>query len=562
VELPTLELDQIPDAATRRAVQQLLNLLEHLHAQLQALQAENQRLRDEIRRLTGQSPRPTFPTPRSPNSSQSPAPDLSSEAERREPKPHHKKPKLKRIVIHREEILHVDPDLLPADAVFKGYQPVVVQDLKLVTDNVLFRKQVYYSPSQRRRFLAELPAGYTGQYGPHIRTLALVLHHAGQMSEPGIHDLFTDAGIVISRGTISRFLLEGHERFHAEAQEVLVAGMASSPWQQLDVTPTRVDGQNEACHVLCNPLYTAYQTRPSQDRLTVIGVLQGDVARRYRLDEMAWAYLREVGVSQKLLWAVEALAQSQAPEVEWDEATFGELLDAGVSWAGPGQRQRVLEAAAFAAYWAQEAIPPVHTLVCDDAPQFGGITPYLSGCWVHDGRHYKKLMPLLPQHREQVAAFRKRYWEYYRKLRAYQQAPTAEAAARLEQEFDTLFATVTGLSMLDERIARSRAKKGALLLVLKHPELPLTNNAAELGARRRVRKRDVSFGPQTPAGKQAWDTFQTLCATAAKLGVSFYWYVHDRLSGPGQLPKLSARIEEQARHLNLGASWAPSRASP
>src|ERR1700704_5318449 len=54
VELPTLDLDQIPDAAPRRAVQLLLNLLEQLHAQLQALQAENQRLRDEIRRLTGQ----------------------------------------------------------------------------------------------------------------------------------------------------------------------------------------------------------------------------------------------------------------------------------------------------------------------------------------------------------------------------------------------------------------------------------------------------------------------------------------------------------------------------
>jgi hypothetical protein len=31
-----------------------------------------------------------------------------------------------------------------------------------------------------------------------------------------------------------------------------------------------------------------------------------------------------------------------------------------------------------------------------------------------------------------------------------------------------------------------------------------------LGVRRRVRKRDVSFGPRTEAGRQAWDTFQTL----------------------------------------------------
>jgi hypothetical protein len=562
VELPTLELDQIPDEATRRAVQQLLNLLEQFHAQLQALQAENQRLRDEIRRLTGQSPRPTFPTPRSPNSSSNSNTDHSSEAERREPKPHHKRPKLTRIVIDREELLRVDPALLPPDAEFKGYQPVVVQELKLVTENVLFRKEVYYSPSQRRTFLAELPAGYTGQYGPHLRTLALVLHHAGQMSEPQIHALFRDAGIAIARGTISRLLLEGHEAFHTAAQEVLVAGMASSPWQHLDVTATRVDGHNEACHVLCNPLYTAYQTRPTQDRLTVIGVLQGDVPRRYRLDEMAWAYLLEAGVSQKLLLALEALAAAQAPAVEWDEATFGELLDTGVAWAGPKHRQRVREAGAFAAYWAQEAIRPVHTLVCDDAPQFTGLTPHRGGCWVHDGRHYKQLLPLLPQHRQLVQAFRKRYWQFYHQLLAYQRAPRAEEAARLEREFDELFATVTGLAMLDERIARSRAKKAALLLVLQHPELPLNNNAAELGARRRVRKRDVSFGPQSEAGKRAWDTFQTLCATAAKLGVSFYWYVHDRVSGACKLPSLAERMEEQARVLNLGASWDTARASP
>jgi hypothetical protein len=77
-----------------------------------------------------------------------------------------------------------------------------------------------------------------------------------------------------------------------------------------------------------------------------------------------------------------------------------------------------------------------------------------------------------------------------------------------------------------------------------------------------VRKRDVSFGPQSEAGKKAWDTFQTLAATAAKLGVSIYAYLHDRVSGACQLPSLAQRIEEQARHLNLGASWATSRASP
>jgi hypothetical protein len=558
VELPELDLSLIPDEATRRAVQRLLNLVEELYAQNQALRVENERLKDEIRRLKRQSGRPTFPAPRPPRSASPPDTDLSSEAERREPKPHRKAPKLARIPIDRTETRLLDPDQRPPDAVFKGWELRVIQDLVLRTDNVLFQREVYYSPSLGRRFVAPLPPGYTGQFGPHIRTLALTLAHVGQMSEPQIHTLFTDAGSVISRGTVCRFLIGDHEAFHAEAQAVLEAGMASSPWQQLDVTGTRVNGKDAACHIVTNPLYTVYQTRASQDRLTVISVLQGDAPRRYRWDEMAWAYLEEAGASQRLQRQVAEWVAGQAPEEEWDEATFLAGLEAALPGLGTQQRQKVLEAGAFAAYWAQEAIAPVHTLVCDDAAQFRGITPALMLCWVHDGRHYKKLMPCLPQHRALVGAFRKRYWSYYRELRTYREQPTPQEAARLEAAFDTLFATQTGLGMLDERIALTRKKKAELLLVLEHPELPLHNNAAELGARRRVRKRDVSFGPRTAAGTRAWDTFQTLVATAGKLGVSVYHYLYDRISGANQLPSLAARIGEQARLLNLGQSWAHS----
>ena len=64
---------------------------------------------------------------------------------------------------------------------------------------------------------------------------------------------------------------------------------------------------------------------------------------------------------------------------------------------------------------------------------------------------------------------------------------TPEERARLSHEFDTRFATTTGYWALDERIAKTRAKKAELLQVLDHPEIPLHNNEAELGARMRVR---------------------------------------------------------------------------
>ena len=133
---------------------------------------------------------------------------------------------------------------------------------------------------------------------------------------------------------------------------------------------------------------------------------------------------------------------------------------------------------------------------------------------------------------------------------------------RLDGAFDALFSTVTGYNALDERIARTRAKKGCLLMVLAHPEISLHNNPAELGARARVRKRDVSFGPRTREGAKAWDTFMTLAGTATKLGVSFYHYLHDRVSGAYQMPALADLIEERAKDLNLGASWLHPSCAP
>src|SRR5438046_299840 len=129
---------------------------------------------------------------------------------------------------------------------------------------------------------------------------------------------------------------------------------------------------------------------------------------------------------------------------------------------------------------------------------------------------------------------------------AYRVAPTAAARERLGATFDQLFATRTGYHALDDRIAKTRAKRCELLQVLEHPEVPLHNNPAELGARRRVRKRDVSFGPRTAAGVRAWDTFQTLVATTQKLGVSFYAYVRDRLTGAQQVPMLDDLIAARA----------------
>jgi hypothetical protein len=374
------------------------------------------------------------------------------------------------------------------------------------------------------------------------------------MSEPKVAERLRSGGVRISDGPVSNLLITDQAAFHTEKDAVDQAGLASSPWQHLDDTSTRVHGQNGYCHIVCPPLYTAYFTTPAKDRLTVIDVLTNSRPRRFVVNAEALGSVEASGLA-----AVRCRQLAQlADEVIRDEAQMPALLETHLPGLGPQQRKWSLDATAVAAYHADVEVPVVRLLVCDDAPQFTCITEELALCWVHEGRHDKQLMPSIPYHQGLLEAFVQRFWAYYAQWLASRKQPTPEEARRLTAEFETLVATVTGYQALDERIAKTRAKQRCLLMVLAPPDIPLHNNPAELGARARVRKRDVSFGPRTHAGARAWDTFMTLAATATKLGVSFYHYIQDRISGTSQMPSLADLIGERAKMLNLGASWDTS----
>ena len=546
--LASIELETMADPGARAAIRGLLNLVEQLAAENQALRAENQRLRDEITRLKGERGRPTF-RPGGPGSSGS---DSSSERERRQPKAWQKGTKLDQIRIDRVERLTVDPAILPPDAEYRGTEAVVVQDLVLRTDNVRFEKDVWYSRSLGKSYRAVLPAGYEGEFGPGLKALALALAYGANVSEGKLLEVFRQAGVVVSSGWLAGLLSGDPGGLAAEARAVERAGLDSSPWQHSDTTGTRVDGEAWHCHVVGNPLFTAYHTLPAKDRLAVLTALRGGGPLTYRWDATADTYLAGVGLSATARRLLSAVPRDE----ELDEASLTALLDRLRPWVGPQQRTRFREALALAAYRARGDWPVVQTLVCDDAAQYRLVTEALGLCWVHEGRHYTKLIAHVPLHQRLLADFRHDFWAYYHELLAYRERPSPAERGRLMTRFDDLFATGTGFRLLDERIALTRGKKDGLLLVLRHPELPLHNNPAELAARRRVRKRDVSFGPRSPAGAKAWDTMMTLAATTRQLGVSFIAFLQDRFRQDGRIPPLPDLLRERAATLSLGASWA------
>ncbi|MFQ5835675.1 MAG: hypothetical protein ACE5HR_07120 [bacterium] len=546
--LNDLDINNIQDIhEARNHIVKLLNLVETLNQEILELKKQIQQLRDENNQLKGEQGKPTI----KPNKKN---PDHSSEKERRRPKKRKKRRKINRIKTHEEKVCEFDTKLLPEDAQFKGYDRVVVQDIKFEAHNILFLKEKYYSPSLRKTYLAPLPHGYDGEFGPGIKTLALKLCFDANVTQPKIHDLFTDAKIIISAGQLSNFLIKDHDVFHKEKDALYEAGLLSSPWQNIDDTTTRVKAQNYYCQILCNPLYTAYFTTENKSRLTVIDVLQNFRERTFLLNREAFSYIDIFKLSAPVIQQLKSFPQEQ--QLGQDE--FFSLLDKGLPHLGAQQRNHVIDAAAIAAYHAQMEFPVVRLLICDDAPQFKWVTQQLVLCWVHDGRLYKKLDPCISYHRQLLDSFLEKYWDFYKKLREYRDNPTPDEHVRLNNEFDQLFSTETGYYALDQRIAKTKSKKPSMLIVLDHPEIPLHNNSAELGARKRVRKRVVSYGTRTNEGTKVWDTFMSLSVTAKKLGINFYNYLYDRISGTFEMPNLADLIAQRAKELRLDASWDTS----
>lgn len=530
--------NQIQDLeGARQAIVMLLNLVEELKSENDAFREEVQKLRDENNRLKGEQGKPDVKPGKKPQKG-----DHSSEKERRRSRKWRKGSKVDKVKIDREEVLKVDREQLPPDAEFKGHEPVVVQDIQVKTDNVRFWKEKFYCASAGQSYLASLPAGYEGQFGPGLRSLVITLYYASGMTEPKIIEFLSHFGLSISEGQVSNLLTKKQQGWHTEKDEIYKAGLESGSWQHIDDTSTRVDGQNQACHVLGNPLYTAYFTRPGKDRLTIIEILQNVTEAPLLLNEQTAVWLDTFAVPQ---WAQRVIAR-WPHQVVLTYAQFEELVNSHLKRLNDQQQARVFEAAALTAYYNQSLMPIVPLLLSDDAPQFRSITGQQALCWVHEGRHYKKLSPFLDYHRQLLDDFRTQFWTFYHKLQCYRASPSLEQATGLNQEFDTLFSTVTGYEALDQRIAKTKTKKDKLLMVLLHPEIPLHNNPAELGARQRVRKRDISFGPRTADGVAAWDTFMTLAATAKKLGVSFYAYVYDRVAGVNALPSLADLIQQRS----------------
>jgi hypothetical protein len=525
------------------AIQRLLNVVEALSADKQSLADEVVRLRQQLE----QKKKAKTASNRDPGDNQNSKTDHSSEKRRRKLAKKERKAadrrSFKDLVIHDTIECPVDPATLPPDAVRLDDEIVIVQDIVIRPKNTKCQRQVFHSAKCGQYYRGPLPAGYgRGDFSANLRALIVALKYCGNMSEPKIAEFLENFDVQVSSGSISNILTHSASDFEQDYHDVLIAGLSSTTYQQTDDTSARVQGEFWHTHILCNPFYTLYSTRPHKDRLAVLGVLQNTDELTFRLGQETLDLLRaELAIPEKWRRRIAELG-----EVQLTSAELKRLLD---DWFGErnGQLRTAIEhAAAIVSYRHQSSVPVVRTLVCDDAGQFKLLTDKLALCWIHEGRHYEKLSPVVPRHASALDAFRERFWNYYAALQDYRAGPTDELAGKLRLEFDALFSSRTGYEALDHRIAKTAAKRDQLLTVLSEPSVPLHNNASELGARVSARRRDVSLHSRSVRGARAMDIYTTIVQTSKKLGLSAYAYLRDRLSGSFELPSLAQSIHQAA----------------
>jgi len=247
-----------------------------------------------------------------------------------------------------------------------------------------------------------------------------------------------------------------------------------------------------------------------------------------------------------------------------DSTTYQQIDDTGMRVAGQNCYATIVCNPFYSAYFInprknRETVknilnnggesPVFPILVGDEAGQFDEVTKLRGLCWVHEFRHYRKIRAIFIQNINTLNEFKQEIREYYEKLKQYKLNPSAEAKAKLSDEFDALFSTITGYDILDERIALTITKKAELLLVLDHPEIPLHNNLSETGLRELVLKRKISFGTRTKEGTTAWENYMTISATCKKLGIKFFYYLKDIFTREMKQPRLANLIKLEAQKL-------------
>ena len=145
-----------------------------------------------------------------------------------------------------------------------------------------------------------------------------------------------------------------------------------------------------------------------------------------------------------------------------------------------------------------------------------------SQCWIHAERGLAKVHPVNDQQAMSQKWLCTWFWAIYDDLKDFKAKPDEEKALKVSSGFEALIQTQTCCEPLQIAFSGLALIKEELLLVLKDPSLPLHNNLSESQIREYAKRRKISGGTRSDAGRQCRDTFASLKKTCRLYGLSFW----------------------------------------
>jgi len=523
-----IQVPDIPEDEVTPLVRLLLQIIQQQASSLIQAKEEIQKLKDEIAILKKGNKKPKVP----PSSLEKSYPDHNEDEKRFGIV---KKSKTSELKIH--SVQRISPPNLPKGSIFKDLNSYVVQDLLIVNHNTKYLLERWQGPDGSY-IVGKLPENITGHFGSNLICFILYQYYGSLVTRPRLLRQLHDFGIDISKGQLEDILNHKKEMFHSEKKDILSVGIRTSPFIQTDDTQARHAGKNGYCTTITNHAFTWFSTTQSKSRINFLKLLHGKKLL-YLINENAIDYVRQKGGVK-----AELLANSLGTnypisfdnEKDWEEY----LKNLNIS---KDLEIRVVNEGALLSGLLAEGVPKDLGILSDDAGQFDILEHAL--CWIHEERHLKAITPWNEQNQKETELVLDRFWNLYQKLKAYQKEPEQSKRKYIEEEFNSLFKTETMSDVFNRALSLIYNKKKELLKVLDRPEIPIHNNGSEQEIREYVKRRKISRGTRSEAGKACRDTFTSLKKTCYKLGVSFWDYLKGRLGIENPVKYLPVLVEEK-----------------
>jgi len=446
------------------------------------------------------------------------------------------KPRRKKTPLRIHETSVIQPIDIPEGAVFKGFKRYTVQDIIFEPHNIQYHL-ARWQLLDGTYIAGKLPEHVHGHYGPELITYILHQYHTCRVTEHLLLDQLRARGILMSAGQLNNILIENKDAFIEEVAELLPVAAKAEGQVQTDDTGGRHKGKNQYTTVIGNSLFSIFVTTESKSKINFLQLLQGG-NKEYLINEDTLDYLRQTKLPSYFTGYIALSLESKFTTLAcWEEFLKERNITSEVE-------VRFLTEAALYASVIATGIPRDLGVHSDDAGQFDVF--FHSLCWLHEERHYRKLIMTTDEARADLERVINQIWTIYQDLKKYKESPDESFRDSIEKKFDEIFQQTTSSATLNHQLEKTHKKKQELLRVLERPETPLHNNGSETDARAAKIKLKISGGTRSDEGQKVRDTFLSLQQTCLKLGINFIAFLKDRVRGLYVIPRLAMVIRERA----------------